>query len=131
MSMNRVPANPVINPETEAFWAAANQGSLLLGHCSGCGQFHYYPRPVCPLCGAEGATTVPASGHGTVYSYSIMRKAEVPYTIAYVELDEGVKVLTNLVDIDMDDIAIGAEVQLRFIASLDGQSIPCFAPILS
>jgi uncharacterized OB-fold protein len=128
MSMHRVPANPVINPETETFWAAANEGSLLLGHCSGCGRLHYYPRPVCPLCGAEGATTVPASGRGTIYTYSIMRKAEVPYIIAYVELEEGVKLLTNLVDIDMDDIAIGAEVQLRFIASEDGQSVPYFSP---
>jgi uncharacterized OB-fold protein len=86
--------------------------SLVLGHCGACGRDHHYPRVPCPLCGATDVTEVDAQGTGTIYTYSVTHQASEPYVIAYVTLTEGPTVLTNIVDTPVEDIAIGAPVEL-------------------
>ena len=117
---------PPVNPETKAFWDGAAQGKLLLKKCLACGQIHYYPRTLCPYCFSERTEWLAASGRATVYSYSVMRRAPVPYAIAYVSLEEGVTIMTNLVDCDFDRIRIGDKVRLVFKPSDGGPPVPMF-----
>ena len=116
------------NPETKAFWDAAAQGKLLLKKCTACGQLHYYPRALCPFCGREATAWQAAAGTGTIYSYSVMRRADTPYAIAYVTLDEGVSMMTNLVDCDFDALSIGQRVKLKFTPTDGGPPAPTFTP---
>ena len=123
----KIPA-PEANPETRPFWEAAAKGRLLIGKCASCGKPHYYPRAICPLCGSDATELVEASGRGTVYSYSVMRRVPVPYALAYVTLEEGVTMMTNIVDCDLDAIRIGQRVRLVFKPSDGGPPVPMFAP---
>lgn len=121
-------APPPINPETKAFWDAAAEGRLLLKKCLVCGQIHYYPRALCPYCFSERTEWLPASGRGSVYAYSVMRRAPVPYAIAYVTLEEGVTMMTNLVDCDFDKLRIGQKVKLVFKPTDRGPPVAMFTP---
>jgi uncharacterized OB-fold protein len=123
----KIPAPPV-SPETEPFWTAAAAGRLLIKRCRACGQPHYYPRSICPFCGSDRTEWLDASGRATVYSYSVMRRAPVPYAVAYVTLEEGVTVLTNIVDCDLDAIRIGQAVRVVFRPTEGGPRVPMFAP---
>jgi uncharacterized OB-fold protein len=110
------------NAENQAFFDAAREGRFMIGRCKACKELHYYPRAICPFC-AGPTELVSAKGRGKVYSYSVMRRVEKPYAIAYVTLDEGVTVLTNLVDCDPDKVRIDQPVRVLF---KDG--IPMFTP---
>jgi uncharacterized OB-fold protein len=123
----KIPA-PEANPETRPFWEAATAGRLLIGKCKTCCKPHYYPRAICPLCGSDATEWVPASGRGAVYSYSVMRRVPVPYALAYVTLDEGVTMMTNIVDCDLDGIRIGQRVRVSFKPTEGGPPVPMFAP---
>jgi uncharacterized OB-fold protein len=91
-----------------------------------CGRFHWYPRRVCPHCASTSIEMHAAKGTGEVYSYSIMRRAKVPYAIAYVRLSEGTTMMTNIVDCDFDDIQVGMPVKLVFRNSPEGYPLPMF-----
>ena len=123
----KIPA-PEPNPETRPFWEATAEGRLLIKKCTSCGRPHYYPRSICPLCGSNATERVQASGRGAIYSYSVMRRVPVPYALAYVTLDEGVTMMTNIVDCDLDAIRIGQRVRLVFKQSEGGPPVPMFAP---
>src|SRR5262247_319325 len=103
---------PPVNPETKPFWDAAAQGRLLIKCCTACDEPHWYPRAICPFCGSERTEWMEASGHGTIYSYSVFRRAPIPYAIAYVTLAEGPTMMTNIVDCDLDAIRIGQAVRV-------------------
>lgn len=118
---------PVADVALAPYWAAAREGRLLLMHCRACDRSYYYPRPYCPFCLGDDTEWREASGQGTVYSWSVERRANPPYAIAYVTLAEGPTLLTNLVDTDLESIAIGQAVWLRF-EERDGQPVPVFAP---
>ena len=111
----------------EPYWAAAREGKLFLKHCRDCGKTHYYPRPICPFCMSENTKWLTASGAGMIYSWSVERRAAEPYAIAFVTLPEGPTIMTALVDIDLDKIAIGQAVQLGF-ETRDEQPVPVFRP---
>jgi uncharacterized OB-fold protein len=123
----KIPAPPA-NPETKAFWDGASRGTLLVKLCRSCGQAHYYPRALCPFCFSDATEWQPAAGSGTIYSYSVMRRAEIPYAIAYVTLDEGVTMLTNIVDCDLDALRIGQRVRVVFKPTDGGPPVPMFTP---
>ena len=126
-SQDRKIQAPQPNPETKAFWDAATDGRLMIGKCNACGKVHYYPRAICPFCFSERVEWREASGEAKVYSYSIMHRSPTgPYTIAYVELKEGPRVLTNLVDCDFGKIAIDAPAKLVFKPSDGGAPVPFF-----
>jgi uncharacterized OB-fold protein len=122
-----IPAPPV-NPETKPFWDAATKGQLMIKTCTACNQPHFYPRAICPFCMSDRTEWRQASGRGTVYSFSVMKRAEVPYAIAYVTLEEGPTMLTNIVDCDLDSIRIGQRVAVSFKPSDGGPPVPMFTP---
>lgn len=126
MSERKIPA-PAVNPENKPFWDAAAQGRLYYKRCNDCGEPHFYPRAICPFCFSDRTEWATSSGAGTIYSYSVLRKGPpVPYTLAYVTLDEGVTMLTNLVDCDFDALAIGQRVKVVFKPAEDGSAVPMF-----
>ena len=115
------------NPEARPFFDAAREGRLLLKRCLACKELHYYPRAVCPFCASAHTEWVAAQGAGTLYSYSVMRRAEQPYAIAYVTLAEGLTLLTNLIDCDFATLRIGMPVRVVF--RLKGEDVlPMFSP---
>jgi uncharacterized OB-fold protein len=122
-----IPAPPV-NPEVAPFFAAAAEGRLLVKHCTACHQPHHYPRTLCPFCFSDRTEWREASGQGTIYSYSVMRRVPVPYAIAYVTLPEGVTMLTNIVDCDLDALRIGQAVKVVFKPTDGGPPVPMFTP---
>ena len=119
---------PPVNPETQRFWDAATQGKLLVKRCTACGEAHHYPRALCPFCGSPRTEWTDASGRETVYSYSVFRRAPIPYAIAYVTLAEGPTMMTNIVDCDLDAIRIGQAVRVVFTPSEGGPPVPMFTP---
>ena len=120
---------PVVDAASSVFWQSAAEGRLLIKACTTCGKYHWYPRPLCPYCMSEATRWEQASGAGTIYSVSVTRKAgPVPYAIAYVRLDEGVTMLANIVDCDLDAIRIGDRVRVCFKTADNGQAIPMFTP---
>ena len=126
-AQRKIPA-PQPNVETRAFWDGAAQGKLLIKRCRACGQSHYYPRALCPFCLSDATEWQTTAGTGTLYSYSVMRRAEVPYAIAYVTLDEGVTMMTNLVSCDFDALRIGQRVKVAFTPTEGGPPVPTFTP---
>ena len=122
--------DPLLNVGDERYFEAAGQGKLLLKKCSDCGQVHHFPRGICPHCFSSKVDWVEAKGTGTIYSYSVTRRAgPIPYCIAYVTLDEGITVMTNIVDCDLDTVKIGQKVKLTFKPSTSGTAIAMFAPV--
>ena len=128
MSAQRVIPSPPQSVENEAFWAAANEGKLMIPRCKDTGRFFWYPRNLSPFTLSDNVEWVEASGKGTIYTYSIMRRADPQYAIAYVTLEEGVTMMTNIVDCDFDSLSVGQAVQLVMQASEDGQKVPVFKP---
>jgi hypothetical protein len=124
----RIPA-PVATPETAAFWQAARAGLLLLPRCRNCGRLHWYPRAFCPYCFSGALEQVEASGDGTIHAFSVMRRTQEPYAIAYVALAEGPIMLTNLVACDFDRLRIGQPVRLVWSATEGGPPVPTFTPV--
>jgi len=120
---------PPVNFETQRFWDAAAEGKLLYKKCTACGEPHFYPRDRCPFCFSDKTEWVEASGRGTIYTYSVMRRAPVPYAIAYVTLAEGPTMMTNIVDCDLNAIKIGQAVRLVFKPSDGGPPVPMFTPV--
>ena len=120
---------PIVDTFTAPFWQAAAEGVLLIRRCTSCGEAHWYPRPFCPHCSSADTDWVPSSGSGTIYSFTVTRKAgPVPYVLAYVTLDEGVTMLTNVVDAEIEDLRIGQRVRVTFRAAEGGGAVPMFRP---
>ena len=125
----KIPA-PAVNAEVKPFFDAAAAGKLLLKHCRDCGAWHHYPRAICPHCFSANTEWREAKGRGTIYTYSVLRRGvPVPYCIAYVTLEEGVSMLTNVVDCDLDAVRIGQRVRVVFKPSDGGAPVPMFAPV--
>jgi uncharacterized OB-fold protein len=127
MSERKVP-DPNPNPETEVFWEAAKEGKFLLRYCGDCGKTHWYPRAICPHCFSGNSEWREASGRGTIYTYSVTRRTDPQYAIAYVTLEEGPTMISNLVDCSFDDLSIGQAVEVTFKQSVGGFAVPMFKP---
>src|ERR1043166_4836960 len=112
---------PTPEGDTLPFWQAAREGKLLIKRCASCGKPHFYPRPFCPHCWSADVAWQEASGRGTLYTYSIVHQNDlppfnqrVPYVAAIVDLAEGPRVMTNLVDVEHDAIRVGMAVEATF-----------------
>ena len=112
------------------FWQATRQKKLVIQYCKTAKKYQHFPRPVSIFTGRRrDREWKEVSGKGTVYTYSVMERANPPYCIAYVELAEGPKMMTNIVDIDPKDVKIGMKVKVKWIQTEDnGPPMPCFAP---
>ena len=121
---------PAVNPEVQPFFDAAAKGRLVVKFCTACNAFHHYPRALCPYCFSDQTEWRDAKGTGTIYTYSVLRRGvPVPYCIAYVALDEGVSMLTNIVDCDFDAVRIGQKVKVVFKPTDGGPPVPMFTPV--
>jgi uncharacterized OB-fold protein len=118
----------MVDASTETFWAATREGRLMSRRCNSCGKLHWYPRPICPMC--QGDTEWEnLSGLGVIYSVSVTRRAgPIAYAIAYVTLDEGITVLSNIVDCDLDTVHISQRVKVVFKPAESDQMVPMFTP---
>ena len=122
--------DPSLNPGDQAYFDAAAAGKLMLGKCGGCGEHHHYPRALCPFCFSDQTEWRDAKGTGTIYTYSVLRRGvPEPYCIAYVTLEEGVSMLTNIVDCDLDAVKIGMKVKVTFKPTDGGAPVPMFTPV--
>ena len=128
MAERTIPAPPM-NPEVQPFFDAAKQGKLLVKRCAACGEFHHYPRAICPFCGSDRTEWKEASGRGVIYSWSVLRRVTPPYALAYVTLAEGPTMMTNIVDCDLDKIRIGQNVKVVFKPTDGGPPVPTFTVI--
>ncbi|HEX4170842.1 MAG TPA: OB-fold domain-containing protein [Acetobacteraceae bacterium] len=118
---------PDTNPETKPFWDGCAAGKLIVPRCVDTGKYIWYPRAISPF--TFGAVQwMEVSGKGKIYSLSVMKRAEVPFAMAYVELAEGPKMMTNIVDCDLDALKIGQDVKLKFVPSEGGPPVPMFTP---
>ncbi|WP_340373225.1 Zn-ribbon domain-containing OB-fold protein [Peribacillus sp. FSL E2-0218] len=131
---SRIMAIPETHPEHEEYWRAAAEGKLIIKHCESCGEYHHYPRVLCPFCKSGKTTWKEAKGTGTIYTYSVMRKGS-PYVIAFVTLDEGPRMMTNIIDCDLDELHIDQRVKVAFMQSGNqnnpGPCVPCFTPSMT
>ncbi|PZQ59080.1 MAG: DNA-binding protein [Phenylobacterium zucineum] len=124
-----VPAPPV-TLESKPFFDAAAEGRFLIKRCTACGEAHWYPRAMCPFCHSDKTVWEESPGEGVVYSFSIMRKSPTgPYALAYVTLDEGPNVMTNIVDVAPEDLKIGQRVKVRLQPTEGGPPVPVFVPV--
>jgi uncharacterized OB-fold protein len=129
------PGVPVGNPDSKPFWDGCARNELLLQRCTACGIVRHPPSPVCTNCLSDAHEWFAAGGNATVYTYTIVRQAlargwdeRLPYVVAVVELDEGPKFLTNIVNVDPETVTIGMPVEVTF-AELDGMTkLPNFQP---
>src|SRR3954454_21467612 len=109
---------PVLEPETAAFWEALADGTLLIQRCEECGLGQFYPRPICMTCGGPVLWEA-TSGRGTVHTFTVVRQNHaapfdrlVPYVLAMVDIEPGVRMLGNIIDCDVDDVRIGQAVEV-------------------
>jgi uncharacterized protein len=131
-SAPRLPAPaPAVNPETAPFWEATGEGRLLLSRCLRCQATIWYPRAICPECGSQETGWYEASGRGTIYSFTVNRQRVYhpePYIVAYVQLDEGPRIMTNIIGADPAEVAIGQPVRVVFAPTGEGPALPRFQP---
>ncbi len=114
--------------------AVIGETGFALPRCADCGRFHFYPRPACPCCRSTNVAPSAASGHGTIYSYSVVHrapsaafKADVPYVIAIIATDEGPHLMSRLINIEPDDVNVGLRVKVVFGFRPD-PNLPVFEP---
>ena len=126
----RVISAPVVTPEIAPYFEAAGQGKLLVKYCTDCNKYHAYPRALCPFCFSDKTEWREASGGGRIYSYSVLRRGvPVPYVLAYVTLDEGVTMVSNIVDCDFDKVRVNDRVRVVFKPSDGEWQVPVFTPV--
>jgi uncharacterized protein len=120
---------------TQPYWDGAREGKLLLQTCRQCGHVWHPPLPICPECHANNYEWRPSAGSGTVYSCTIVHhvahvasQGRTPYLVALVTLDEGPRLVANILNCAMDDVRIGMPVVLTFQDILPGITLPQFEP---
>lgn len=125
---------PKPTPETRHFWEGTKAGQLWIQRCEECAHRYFPPRPFCPACGSRSVTVVGASGRATLYSYVIHHRPrpgfEPPYAIAVVELEEGPRMMTNIVECEQTPEALELDMRLEvtFEAQNDEVTLPFFRP---
>ena len=122
---------PVATAETRPYWDAARESRLMVQHCASCRRHQFYPRAFCAACLSDDVQWVQARGTGRIYTFTICRIAAnpamtAPYAVALIDLDEGVRMLADIVDCDIELIRTGARVQVRFESISDEYTLPQF-----
>ncbi|MFE4855621.1 Zn-ribbon domain-containing OB-fold protein [Streptomyces sp. NPDC056670] len=134
-------ATPEADAFTRPYWDAAAEGRLLIRHCAACDRAHHYPREFCPYCWSEDVRWRPASGRATLYTWSVVHRNDlppfgdrVPYVAAVVDLDEGPRMMTEVVGCAEADLRIGMELHVTFRSDAEGAAdgggvtVPVFGP---
>src|SRR5690554_4963175 len=135
MTEETINPRPLPQPtlDTEQYWAGALKQQLLVQRCQHCSRYQFYPRAFCTECLSDELEWVQASGQGRIYTFTICRiapspafKKFLPYAAAIVELDEGARMLTNILESDITKVAIGARVTVCFQRVSDDCNLPQF-----
>lgn len=129
---------PKITSLTQPFWEAAAKKKLALQRCTACGSFIWCPRPVCGECGTDRLEWTPLSGRGTVYSFTVIREVvgrglkafekEIPYVVAWIDLEEGPRFCSNVIGCPIEKVEIGMSVEVYFEEAGPGIFLPKFKP---
>jgi len=126
---------PAPDPETQPFWDSARDGKLLIRRCDACGEAHFYPRPFCPKCWSPDVRWEEASGRASLYTWSVVHRNDlppfperVPYVAAVVDLAEGPRMMTNIVDCDDVALEVGLALEVTYRPIADDVTIPVFRP---
>ena len=124
---------PVPNADSLPYWNAARERRLLIRQCTDCQTLHFMPRHLCPACWSDRLEWIESTGTGTVHSFTIIRRAPIaafaaqtPYVIALIELDEGPRMMANIIGDDALSVRIGDRVAVTFEDRGDGALIPQF-----
>ena len=128
-----LPPLPRPYQDTETYWAAARDHRFVIQHCKSCGKHQFYPRGVCSHCLSSDLEWHEASGKGAVYSFSVNHRAphpgfadEIPFVLAIVELEEGPRMMTNIVECNPDSVKIGMAVEVTFEDVTEEVTLPKF-----
>ena len=124
---------PVANADSAVYWQSAKEGKLVLRRCKSCGETHFMPRFMCPVCWSTDLEWIEAAGKGTVHSFTIIRRASspaftalTPYVVALIDLEEGPRMMSNIVGDGALDVQIGDSVSLQF-EDRGGAKLPQFS----
>ena len=124
---------PVRNADSIPYWDGAREGKLLLRRCQSCGALHFMPRHLCPACWSDRLEWIQSKGTGTVHTFTVIHRAplpafasQVPYVVAMIELDEGPRMVANILGEDARSVAIGDRVEVMFEDRGDGDCLPQF-----
>ena len=128
---------PEVTTELRPFFTAAREGRLVVQRCRKCGHRRFPPREICSRCLARDAEWVPSSGRGTVLSYNVMHQvyhpgfaAEVPYAVVLVELEDGARMISNVVDCPLERVHVGLRVEATFQERTSEIVLPVFRPVV-
>jgi len=126
-------ASPFVDEETRAFWEGCERHELVLQRCRQCHRVQQRPRALCVSCLSDEIEYFQASGRGAVHTFTIIRQnrapgfAEaIPYVVAWIELEEGVRLLSNVVGCEPDAVRIGMSVEAEYVDLEDGCAVPRF-----
>lgn len=118
--------------DTRPYWEGLAQGELRIQRCASCSRAVFYPRSLCPHCHADNLSWIVASGRGTIYSYTVAHQAfgmfaeETPFIVAIIELEEGVRMMSRIIDAPRERVAIGLPVQVTFERAGENITLPYF-----
>ncbi len=124
---------PSVSLDTQFFWDGIKDHELLIQRCRECGVLRHPPRPMCPHCNSLSWDTIESSGRGAVFSFVMPQHPpypwfEYPYIVVLVDLEEGVRLVSNLCAIAPDDVTIGMPVEVFYEHFDDGLVLPQFRP---
>jgi uncharacterized OB-fold protein len=128
---------PTPDPVTKPYWDSLKAHALEIQRCGGCQQMIFYPRPLCPSCMSDDLTWTKVSGRGVVHAFAIPHRSpnpafasEAPYVVALVELEEGARMMSNLVDVDPtpEAVRVGMAVEIVYDDVTDEVTLPKFRP---
>ena len=133
MTLNYTKPLPTPTPQTQPYWDAAKQHELRIQRCKSCGKFRHYPQPMCPHCYSFDVEWAKVSGKGKIYTWLIANRAfhpgfasEVPYATVVVELEEGVRMISQMVDTKAEELEIGMPVEVVFVDVTPEITLPMF-----
>ncbi|MGI8757093.1 MAG: Zn-ribbon domain-containing OB-fold protein [Acidimicrobiales bacterium] len=138
MSQESAPTRiePPVTDLTRPFWDATRERRFLVQWCSACEAPIFYPREACPACLGSDLAWRPSTGRGTVYAVSVQHRPanptmaeRVPYAVALVDLDDDIRIMTNVIDCDPTGVAPGQAVELAWEPLSDGRHLPQFHPV--
>lgn len=118
--------------DSRVYWEGIARGELRIQRCNACNRYVFYPRSICPRCFSDQLSWVAASGNGTIYTYTVVHQAfgtfaeDVPFIIAIVELEEGVRMMTRVVDSPRERVKIGVPVSVIFESVSEDMTLPYF-----
>ena len=133
MSATRL--EPPISAVAAPFWEATRRRELVLQWCEGCDKPIHYPRALCPFCNSDALEFRAVSGSGTVYARTVVHRPgnptmaeRVPYVVALIQLDEGARLMSNVVGCEPHDVHVGMQVKTTWEELSDGRALPLFEP---